>query len=140
VGEHSSAAGFPTPFDLLIVDETHRLTQYAAQAMGTLTRDFRAISQRLARPGEDWESLTQIDWINRSSRHQVFLLDESQGVRPADVPYSSLDALRVVADDSSRRYRLLSQMRVAAGEDYLAFVRGLFSDHGPDSVAGFSGY
>jgi len=130
----------PIPFDLLVVDETHRLTQYAAQAMGTLTRDFRDISQRLARPGEDWQGLTQIDWIIRSSRHQVFLLDEGQGVRPADVPRRSLNGLRSAARDAERGYRLRSQMRVAAGDDYLTFVRGLLSDKGPDAVAGFSGY
>jgi len=130
----------PTPFDLLIVDETHRLTQYAAQAMGTLTKSYREISQRLARPGEDWQTLTQIDWIIRSSRHQVFLLDEGQGVRPADVPHQSLGTLRSTARDADRRYRLRSQMRVAAGDDYLTFVRGLLSDDGPDAVAGFSGY
>ncbi|MCR6711420.1 MAG: DUF2075 domain-containing protein [Demequina sp.] len=130
----------PTPFDLLIVDETHRLTQYAAQAMGTLTKEYREISKRLARPGEDWEDLTQIDWIVRSSRHQIFLLDEGQSVRPADVPHAALEALRANARDSERRYRLRSQMRVAAGDDYLAFVRGLLSDKEPDAVAGFSGY
>jgi DUF2075 family protein len=130
----------PTPFDLLIVDETHRLTQYAAQAMGTLTKEYREVSQRLARPGEDWAELTQIDWIMRSSRHQIFLLDEGQSVRPADVPHSSLESLRATARDADRRYRLQSQMRVAAGDDYLTFVRGLLSDNGPDAVAGFSGY
>lgn len=128
------------PFDLLVVDETHRLTQYASQAMGTLTRDFRDISQRLALPDENWQDLTQIDWIIRSSRHQIFLLDEGQGVRPADVPHASLGALRTAAGNSSRGYRLLSQMRVAAGEDYLAFARGVLSDTGPDAVASFSGY
>ena len=133
-------AASPNPFDLLIVDETHRLTQYAAQSMGTLTRDFREISQRLALPGEDWESLTQIDWIIRSSHHQVFLLDEGQGVRPADVPHESLEGLRSTARNAERGYRLHSQMRVLAGDDYLTFVRGLLSDQGPDAVAGFSGY
>lgn len=130
----------PTPFDLLIVDETHRLTQYAAQAMGTLTKEYREISQRLARPGEYWEELTQIDWIIRSSRHQIFLLDEGQSVRPADVPHGALERLRSSARDTERGYRLRSQMRVAAGGDYLAFARGLLSDNGPDAVAGFSGY
>jgi len=128
------------PYDLLIVDETHRLTQYAAQSMGTLTAAFREISQRLAHDGEDWKALTQVDWIVRHSRHQVFLLDEGQGVRPADVPSASLTKLRELARDAERRYRLRSQMRVAGGEDYLAFARALLDDHGPATPGMFGGY
>lgn len=41
-------ASDPEPYDILIVDETHRLTRYGAQAMGTLTRKFRESSQKLA--------------------------------------------------------------------------------------------
>src|SRR5690606_10190301 len=84
-------------YDVLVVDEAHRLTQYGAQAMGTLTKAYREVSQRLALPGERWEELTQIDWIVRSSKHQVFVLDEGQGVRPIDVSQASLDRLRTLA-------------------------------------------
>ena len=34
-------------WDLLIVDEAHRLSQYAAQAHGSLVADFRTITARL---------------------------------------------------------------------------------------------
>ncbi len=115
------------PFDLLVVDETHRLTQYGAQAMGTLTASYREVSQRLALPGEDWTTLTQVDWIVRRSRHQVFLLDEGQGVRPIDVDGAALTQLRQDARSSDRAYRLSSQMRVRAGDDYTIFVRQLLS-------------
>src|SRR5690606_16741495 len=64
----------PERYDLLVVDETHRLTQWGAQAMGVLTKQFREHSQSLARPGENWEDLTQIDWVLRKSEHQIFLL------------------------------------------------------------------
>lgn len=130
----------PLDFDFLIIDETHRLTQYAAQAMGTLTRDYATFSQQLARPGEDWKQLTQIDWIVRRSRHQVFLLDEGQGVRPADVPHEDLTTLRAWARDSERNYRLRSQMRVHAGSDYLSHIRRALSDNPSGSVPDFGDY
>ncbi|WP_062297452.1 DUF2075 domain-containing protein [Demequina maris] len=125
-------------FDLLVVDETHRLTQYGAQAMGTLTKAYRETSQRLAAPGEDWQNLTQIDWIVRRSRHQVFLLDEGQGVRPIDVPASALRGLRGAAED--RRYPLMTQMRVKAGDDYIGYVREMLSDYAPEAPRTFEGY
>lgn len=127
-------------FDFLVVDETHRLTQYAAQAMGTLTRDFATYSQQFARPNEDWRQLTQIDWIVRKSRHQVFLLDEGQGVRPADVPADDLRLLRSLARDRERGYRLSSQMRVLAGSDYLAHIRRALSDAPPTSLPDLGDY
>lgn len=125
-------------FDLLVVDETHRLTQYGAQAMGTLTKAFRETCQRLAAPGEAWERLTQIDWIVRRSRHQVFLLDEGQGVRPIDVPTRALQSLRATAGE--RKYPLMTQMRVQAGDDYISYVREVLSDYPPDAPRRFEGY
>ena len=127
-------------FDVLIVDDTHRLTQYGAQAMGTLTKKFREASQALAVDGERWEDLTQIDWIIRRSRHQIFLLDEGQGVRPIDVPHDALTQLHHEAGWEQRTYRLLSQMPVQAGDDYVRFIRDLFSGLPPAAPQDFGDY
>lgn len=115
-------------YDLLVVDEAHRLSQLAAQAMGTLTKSFKETNARLASPGEDPAALTQIDWIMRHSTHQIFLLDEGQGVRPADVDRAALDGLRDAAGRQHRSYRLVSQMRVQGGQDYLEYIRAVLSD------------
>ncbi|WP_082105151.1 DUF2075 domain-containing protein [Demequina subtropica] len=125
-------------YDLLVIDETHRLTQYGAQAMGTLTKAYREASQHLAQRDEDWRHLTQIDWIVRRSRHQVFLLDEGQGVRPIDVPEAALHGLRAAARD--RTYPLMTQMRVRAGDDYIGYVRAVLSDYAPETPQQFHGY
>lgn len=93
----------PEPFDLLMIDATHRLTQWGAQAVGVLTKKYREVSQRLAISGENWEELTQVNWILRQSRHQIFLLDEGQAVRPHDVPQHVLQRLREVATRDNRR-------------------------------------
>lgn len=130
----------PHDYDVLIVDETHRLTQYGAQAMGTLTKDFREISQRVANDGEDWQQLTQIDWIVRKSSHQVFMLDQEQSVRPIDVPARALERVRSRARESRRSYPLTSQMRVKAGSEYLDFVRELLSDEPPSAPRDFGAY
>lgn len=130
----------PGQFDLLVVDETHRLTQYGAQAMGTLTRDFQEISRTLAGAGERWEDLTQLDWIIRKSKQQVFLLDRDQSVRPIDLPARTVDRLHALASATRRSYALRSQMRVRGGDDYIGFVRELMSDNPPAEPRNFPNY
>ncbi|MDT9592991.1 DNA/RNA helicase domain-containing protein [Nocardioides zeae] len=113
----------PHPFDLLVVDETHRLNQRAAQAAGPLNTMFAAINRRLF--GSDDPTRTQLDWINVQSKHQIYLLDGAQAIRPADLPLAATTRLREDAAMDRRLYRLTSQMRVRAGDDYVAYIRGL---------------
>ena len=112
-------------WDLLIVDEAHRLTQRAAQAQahGTLTKKFGEINKKLFGPRGDLRS--QLDWIQHQSDHQIYLLDPDQSVRPADLPRQRFEELRSAAETSARWYRLQTQMRVKAGSDYPRFVKTL---------------
>ena len=111
------------PFDLLIVDEAHRLNQKAAQAAGPLNKMFSDANIRLF--GSDDPTKTQIDWIRAQSTHQIFLVDGAQAIRPADVPRPTIDALVAETRRSGRHYPLTSQMRVRAGDDYVGYVRGV---------------
>lgn len=113
-------------FDLLIVDEAHRLNQRAAQAHGSLTAKFGKINEALF--DEDRLSTTQLDWINAQSTHQIYLLDENQAVRPADLAVESTQELLKSAHKKDRVYPLTSQMRVNAGSDYVGYVRNVLSD------------
>lgn len=124
-------------FDLLIVDETHRLNQRASLASGVLNAKFPIINQRLF--GEDDLSKTQLDWIKAKSKHQIFLLDSAQRVRPADLPEDMLDALVEEARRSKRLYPLASQMRVLAGQDYIDYVRKILTGQNPEPLR-FSAY
>ncbi|RZS57736.1 hypothetical protein EV141_1456 [Microcella putealis] len=112
-------------WDLLIVDEAHRLNQRANQPSGVQNKQFSDITVKLF--GQDDYSKTQLDWIRALSRHQVLLVDPEQSVRPADLPPELLRNLVDEAKDESRHYPLVSQLRVRAGDDYIAWVRQLFS-------------
>jgi len=112
-------------YDLLIVDEAHRLNQRAPQAAGPLNKMFATINTALF--GEDDPELTQLDWIAALSKHQIFLVDGDQSVRPADVAASSLRELVAQARREHRHYPLTSQMRVAAGQDYVRYVKGVLA-------------
>lgn len=125
-------------FDILVVDEAHRLNQLAAQAHGTLTKRFKEITTELF--GELDEEITQLDWIRAKARHTVLLLDTAQSVRPADIGPEAFTGVLETAKKSKRFYPLHSQMRVEGGNDYIDFVRELLSDSPPSAIPSFGDY
>lgn len=101
-------------YDLLIVDEAHRL-QRRKGIMGF--GSFDKVNKVLGL-GKDG---TQLDWILKSSKHQIFFYDENQSIKPADVRPEDFRNLNV------KKYEITSQMRVEAGGDYIKFVEGIFN-------------
>ncbi|KQW06225.1 AAA family ATPase [Leifsonia sp. Root4] len=124
-------------FDLLIVDESHRLNQRANQPSGVLNKAFRDITVDLF--GADDKSKTQLDWILAKSKHQILMLDTAQSVRPADLPSEVFDSLVDTAKSTHRHYPLVSQMRVQAGADYVGYVRRLLGGSSPQSDVALAG-
>ncbi len=125
-------------FDLLIVDEAHRLSQRANQASGPLNQRFQRINEKLF--GHDDPQLTQLDWITKQSTHTILMLDTGQSVRPADLPERTTRALLDAASARGRVYPLRSQMRIAAGTDYVGYVRAALSDTPPSVREDFGEY
>lgn len=128
-------------FDLLLVDETHRLNQRASQPSGVLNAKFAAITKTLF--GSDDTSKTQLDWIQAKSRHRIFLLDAAQSVRPADLPPESLSSLVADTRASRRYFQLQTQMRVQAGSDFVSYIRWILDPRplaAPRARQDFGGY
>lgn len=125
-------------FDVLIVDEAHRLTQLAAQAMGTLTKQFKKITKDLF--GSLDSDISQLDWIRKKAKHTILLLDSEQKVRPADIDPEQVDAAVDEAKRQHRFYTLEQQMRVRGGESYIRFVRQYFTDHPPAAIPDIGDY
>ncbi len=113
------------PYDVLVVDEAHRLNQRANQSSGSLNKAFGEINQRLF--GKDSTELTQLDWIRAQSSHTILLLDAEQSVRPADLPPEVVGEVVGEAKASHHFFPLKSQMRVKAGADYIGFVRDVLA-------------
>lgn len=111
-----------TMYDLLVVDEAHRLGRRFSQSSAAGNIRFREVTVKLF--GEDDHSKTQLDWIRTRSRHQVFLLDSRQTVRPGDLPVRVQQCIGSAAD---HRYLLQSQMRVRAGADYVGYVQNVLA-------------
>ncbi len=103
-------------YDLLIVDEAHRLRKYKNISwMGA----FKKNNQKL---GLD-DNGTELDWIIANSKNQLFFYDSAQSVKPSDVDSSKFNELQT--DKKSLLLELKSQMRVKGGNNYIQFVDDL---------------
>ena len=107
-------------FDLLIVDETHRVKQRSNQSAASLNTEFEELNIKLF--GSDDLNVTQLDWLLKKSKHQVFLVDAAQSVMPGDISRTTLNSLKDEAKAGNGKFRLTSQMRVLGGNDYIDFV------------------
>ncbi len=103
-------------YDLLVVDESHRLRKYKNISWQGV---FRENNKRL---GLD-DSGTELDWILANSKNQLFFYDREQSVRPSDIDENQL--LTLLENENTIRLKLHSQMRVQGGNDYISFVRDL---------------
>ena len=124
-------------YDLLIVDESHRLGQRSNQPSAAQNKKFTDINTALF--GNDDLSWTQLDWIKAKSTHQLYLLDSAQSVKPADLPAEVTAALVEQARQANSFFRLVSQMRVAGGTDYIEFIGRVFAGTqlGPESFGNY---
>ncbi len=103
-------------YDLLIVDEAHRLRQYKNISwMGA----FKKNNQKL---GLD-DSGTELDWIIANSKNQIFFYDSAQSVKPSDV--DSRNFTKLLNEKNTLHITLKSQMRVKGGNNYIQFVDDL---------------
>lgn len=117
-------------FDLLIVDESHRLGQRANQSSASLNKKFHEINLKLF--GEDSDEKTQLDWVAKKSKNQLLLLDTAQRIKPGDLPTERLRSITAQAQDSKTWFSLSSQMRVQGGADYIHFVDRLLRGERPE--------
>ncbi len=105
-------------YDLLIVDEAHRLRQYKNISwMGA----FRKNNQKL---GLD-DTGNELDWIIANSKNQIFFYDAAQSVKPSDINEDRFTAL--LNQDNTLSIELKSQMRVQGGINYIKFVDDLLN-------------
>lgn len=124
-------------FDVLVIDEAHRLSRKAAQAMGTMTKRFRAVHDAMFGPQDTTH--TQVDWMLRKCRFPVFLLDTSQAVRTSDVPAQDLHRLVADAEREHHYFSLSTQMRVVGGHDYVREIKNAIRGR-EVTVRRFEGY
>ncbi len=96
-------------YDVLIVDESHRLRQRI-----NIT-NFKSFDDANNSLGLD-KTGNELDWIMKSSRYQIFFYDKNQSVKPSDIKPSAF------VNIGARPFFLTSQKRVLGGEEYIQFI------------------
>lgn len=105
-------------YDILIVDETHRLHKRKnIPNFGS----FDSIN-KLFGLGNDGDEL---EWILKSAKQVVLFYDERQSVRPSDIDPNRIKATKPV------EFTLKAQMRVKGGEEYIQFIDELLENKNP---------
>ncbi|MCI9041315.1 DUF2075 domain-containing protein [Dubosiella newyorkensis] len=118
-------------YDLLIVDEAHRLTSSRGI---TNIKAFYNANEKL---GFDRKKGNQLDWILHQSRFQILFYDPTQSVRPSDLDRSFFK--KVEKSQYFEKFSLDSQMRVRGGKDYIQFIDDVLHSKSPQN-AGFPNY
>ncbi len=119
-------------YDLLIVDESHRLrrrknlTQY-----GTFDKNNQRLG--LGKNG------TELDWILKKSKYQILFYDEGQSIKPTDVRKEDFEKLSLLKN--YHMYPLTTQLRcLKGGDEYVNYVKSIFSNNPPKEKIKFKEY
>lgn len=130
----SEVANSKEMFDILIVDEAHRL-KAGRNMMGNELKNIRCNNLAL---GLDEEKGTQLDWIFKKSHHQVLFYDANQSIKRTDVDKSHFE--EALEQNQARTFTLTTQMRCGKeGNEYVDYVKAIFSDN-PPTMRGFKSY
>lgn len=93
-------------YDLLIVDEAHRLKKYFSKQ----SKDLKHLQ----------DGQTELEYALKSSNNLVLMYDENQSVRPADISSKEIAVLKGFS-----KLILHEQFRVKKGANYLLFLENL---------------
>lgn len=115
-------------YDLLLVDESHRLRRRMNLA-NYKTHDENNAKFGLGKDG------TELDWILKQSHHQIFFYDNNQSVRPTDVQSKRFEQLNI-----KKQYFLTTQQRCLGGGQYTKYIKSIFSNTPPAKRIDFKNY
>jgi len=107
-------------YDILIVDESHRLRKRV-----NLGAYFGAFDKANEKLGLDKMNANELDWIVKQGKKKIFFYDENQSIKPSDVDNSAFKKLK--SNQETTIKTLKSQFRVKGGNGYVAYVDQLLN-------------
>ena len=107
-------------FDILIVDESHRLRRRVN--LGTYFGVFDQVCNKLQL---DKYIASELDWILKQSSKAILFYDEKQSIKPSDARKEDFDKLKT--DRFTKIEYLKSQFRVRGGNDYVKYIDDLLN-------------
>lgn len=121
-------------YDILVVDESHRLRQ--RKNLGAYYGAFDKACELL---GLDKYTCSEVDFVQLQSKKALFFYDSAQSIKPSDAPQVVFENLKL--QPSTVVNRLKSQFRVKAGNSYVDFVHDLLNANLEDEkVIEFNNY
>ncbi|MCL1847708.1 MAG: DUF2075 domain-containing protein [Coriobacteriia bacterium] len=128
--EYGYVSGEKKCFDILLVDEAHRLKQRVNIVNYS---SYDETNRKLGLPA----SATQIDWIIDQAKLPIFFYDPMQTVGPSCLGEDTIHSTLGPAVENP--IKLDSQMRVKGGKGYLDYVASILADEDPKPKE-FNGY
>ncbi len=108
-------------YDLLIVDEGHRLRRRVN--LGSYYGTFDTNTEIL---GLDKKTSSELDWVQIQSEKSIIFYDKLQSIKPSDVAREKFYELRSLP--TTRKEKLTVQLRIKGGNEYVKLVHQLFDD------------
>lgn len=103
-------------YDVLIVDEAHRLTRRKKLS------NYKSFDDVMNKLNLSKDS-NQLEWLKRSTKHLILFYDSNQTVKPSDVETKSFESLT----KGAYAYTLSGQFRVKTNFDYPKFIENLLT-------------
>ena len=105
-------------YDLLVVDESHRLRRRV-----NLGAYFGAFDKACLALNLDKHNASELDWVTMQSKHTVLFYDEGQSIKPSDAKKEQFDLIK--RDKNTSILKLKSQFRVKGGNAYVDYIDSL---------------
>ncbi|MBQ9074572.1 MAG: DUF2075 domain-containing protein, partial [Mogibacterium sp.] len=114
-------------YDLLIVDEGHRLKCRRPGGKGNLANNgtFKKYCNEL---GLDYNNASELDWLTICSEHLIIFRDDWQTVRPSDMDADEfMSAIKRNWNGTLVEQYLLTQWRCNGGNEYIDYLKAIWS-------------
>ncbi len=119
-------------YDLLIVDESHRLRK-RENLTNYSSFDNNNNKFNLGKNGNE------LDWIRLQSKYQILLYDEKQTIKPTDIDKDKF--IDIEKEENTHSYSLKTQLRcLLGGDEYVDYVKEIFSNNPPKGYKNFKEY
>ena len=109
-------------YDLLVVDESHRLRRRV-----NLGAYFGAFDKACLALNLDKHNASELDWVTMQSKHTVLFYDEGQSIKPSDAKKEQFDLIK--RDQNTSILKLKSQFRVKGGNAYVEYIDALLHNN-----------
>lgn len=110
---------FKDDYDVVFVDETHRLAQYKNISN---RGSFKSCAKELGY--DNPQDTNQLDMIIKKSKYCVLVYDKTQSVKGSDITHEQFE--KALLDIDRNLYMLTSQMRCSSGE-YVDYVTNILN-------------